>query len=188
MKMFMVDLETLGVNPGCVILSIGSVRFDSGKPGDWFYRRVDLRNALDKGFHVESDTLMWWFRHGEAAIEHSGLGGCYVYEALTDFKEFIGTGKMEIWGHGSPFDNDILRSAYSRCHLHGDCWDRRSDRCYRTLCGTAGAGIPVDYEASLPLLDPPEWWGTAPRHHALRDAACQAAHALKIFGTLGLQV
>lgn len=188
MKKFMIDLETLGVNPGCVILSIGAVRFDSGKPGDWFYRRLDLRNALEKGFHIEADTLMWWFRHGESAIEHASLGGGYVFEVLTAFKEFIGSGKMEVWGHGSTFDNDILRMAYSRCHMQGECWERRADRCYRTLCATAGVGIPVDYDEILTLIDPPEWWATVPHHHALRDAACQAAHAVKILTRAGVDV
>lgn len=184
MKMFMVDLETLGCKPGCVILSIGAVRFDSGKPGDWFYSRVDLQSSLQWGFRIEPDTLMWWFRHGDAALEHASLGGEDVVMSLTRLSKFFGDGKFEIWGNGSTFDNDILRRAFGRFGL--TTWERRSDRCYRTLVDTAGAGMTMDYDALFPLINKPDWWGKVPRHHALRDAACQAAFAEKIFQRHGL--
>lgn len=186
MKMFMIDLETLGTNPGCVILSIGAVRFDSKKPGDWFYSRIDLQSSLDAGFRIESDTLMWWFRHGESAIEHSALGGEMILDALIRFRKFLGGGNLEIWGNGATFDNVILRGSFEKLGLNKYCWERRADRCYRTLCDTAGAGLMKDYDATFPLLNPPTWWGTVGRHHALRDAACQAAFAEKIFQRHGL--
>lgn len=184
MKMFMVDLETLGINPGCVILSVGVVRFDSGKPGDWFYSRIDLQSSLERGFRIEPDTLMWWFRHGEAAIEHAGLGGEGFDESMLRLANFFGDGKFELWGNGATVDNVILRRAFVRCGLPP--WDRRSDRCYRTLVDTAGAGMPMDYDALFPLINKPDWWGKVPRHHALRDAACKAAFAEKIFQRHGL--
>jgi len=186
MKMFMLDLETLGTNPGCVILSIGAVRFDSKKPGDWFYSRIDLQSSLDAGFRIESDTLMWWFRHGEAAIEHSSLGGEMILDALIRFCKFLGDGKLEMWGNGATFDNAILLGAFEKLGLGKDCWERREDRCFRTLCDTAGSGLMKDYDATFPLLNPPEGWATVGRHHALRDAACQAAHAERIFQRMGI--
>ena len=184
MKMFMVDLETLGIRPGCVILSIGAVRFDSGKPGDWFYSRIDMASSFKDGFQVEPDTLMWWFRHGEAAIDHGSLGGEMMRSALIRFRKFLGGGNFEIWGNGSTFDNDILRGAFEKVGL--DCWDRRHDRCYRTLFNTGGAGLPMDYAAIFPLIEPPDWLSKCCRHNALRDAAYQAAHAEQIFQRLGL--
>lgn len=184
MKMFMLDIETLGLTPGCVILSIGAVRFDSGKPGDWFYSRIDLQSSLDAGFRIESDTLMWWFRQGETALEHGASGGDDVNLALHNFRQFLGKDKFELWGNGPSFDNEIVRVAMRRCGILA--WERRADRCYRTLCDTAGAGLMKDYAATFPLLNPPYWWATVGPHHALRDAACQAAHSEKIFQRIGL--
>ncbi len=186
MKRVMIDLETLGVNPGCVILAVGAVLFNGDCAGEWFYSRVDLRGSLKAKYHVEADTLAWWFRHGEAALEFSTSGGEELPDALARFRRWLGDGTVEVWGNGSTFDNEILRRAFHRCELHELVWPRRQDACYRTLCGTAGAGIPVDFDAVLPLIDPPEWWGAVPRHHALRDAACQAAHAVKILTRVGV--
>lgn len=184
MKRFMVDLETLGINPGCVILSIGAVRFDSERPGDWFYSRIDLHSARVAGLRVESDTLMWWFRHGEAAIEHSALGGDHLADALNRLALWFGHPPFEVWGNGCTFDNEILRFAFNRCGI--PVWERRADRCFRTLVGTSGAGVPMDYAALMPLIEPPCWWPSVPRHHALRDAACQAAYVESIFHRCGL--
>lgn len=186
MKMVMLDLETLGVNPGSVILSVGAVRFDSVKTGEWFYARIDLRDSMEAGFRVEPDTLMWWFRHGEASVDHAALGGERVFDALSRFALWLGKEPFELWGNGSTFDNDILRGAFRRMGLR--VWERRADRCFRTLCDPLGGGILRDFNALLPLLDPPEGWLSFPRHHALRDAACQAAYAVKVFDRLGLGV
>ena len=83
MKRVMIDLETLGVNPGCVILAVAAVRFDGDCAGEWFYSRIDLRGALRAKFHVEADTLAWWFRHGEAALEFSTSGGEELPDAVS---------------------------------------------------------------------------------------------------------
>lgn len=184
--MVMLDLETLGVNPGCVILSIGAVRFDADKPGEWFYSRVDLRSSMEAGFRIEPDALMWWFRHGEAALEHSAAGGEKVFDTFFRFAKWLGAEPFEVWGNGATFDNEILRWGCRRVGLR--VWERRRDRCYRTLCDPVGGGIMRDYGELMPLIDPPEWWNEAPQHHALRDAACQAAHAVKVFGRLGLSL
>lgn len=182
--MVMLDLETLGVNPGCVILSAGAVRFDAEKQGEWFYSRVDLRSSMEAGFRVEPDALMWWFRHGDAALEHSSPGGEQVFEAMMRLAKWLGEGPFEVWGNGATFDNEILRWGFRRMGLR--VWERRFDRCFRTLCDPAGGGIMRDYGAFIPLLNPPEWLRGLPRHHALRDAACQAAHAVKCFERLGV--
>lgn len=53
----MVDIETLGRKPGCVILSIGCVAFD----GKEFYVNIDPFKMKDEGvFHVDPDTSKWW--------------------------------------------------------------------------------------------------------------------------------
>ena len=188
MKRVMLDIETMGITPGCVILSIGAVCFDSAHSGAWFYSRVDLRGSIRAGYRVEADTLAWWFRHMEAGIEFGQAGGDLIEDACSRFRAFCGDDAFEVWANGSTFDNEILREAFLRCGLGGKCWERRQDRCYRTLVGMIGGCIPVDYDTVLPITHPPEWWEKVARHHALRDAAQQAAHAVKCFKYLGLSL
>jgi len=185
-KRVMIDLETLGVSPGCVVLSLGAVRFDRSGSGEWFYGRVDLQSAMDAGLRVEAETLMWWFRHADASLEHSQSGGRPISHVLTEFCKWLGNkGAFEVWGNGASFDNEILRSAFVACGLSGSLWERRADRCYRTMVENAGVNLPPDFDLLLPLSHPPEYWVTLPRHHALRDAAFQAAHLVRILERCG---
>lgn len=65
----MLDLETLGTQPGCAILSIGAVAFSpeagaiaSTEP---FYVEISLESTLPR-FGVEAGTLRWWLEQGAA--------------------------------------------------------------------------------------------------------------------------
>ena len=63
----MVDLETLGRRAGCVIVSVGAVKFDP-KTGfvdtdNAFYKAITVESAMRYGLRVDPDTLRWWMRH-----------------------------------------------------------------------------------------------------------------------------
>ena len=48
----MIDLETLGTGPDCVVLTIGGVKFnpnDISEPWEEFYYRFDVDEQLEKG-------------------------------------------------------------------------------------------------------------------------------------------
>ena len=87
----MIDIETLGLGPASVILSVGAVRFDthSAIPGsfvareepipesadpsqtqlvpDTFYMLVDVAEQQSRyGLQVDASTVMWWL--GDASI------------------------------------------------------------------------------------------------------------------------
>lgn len=188
-KRVMIDLETLGSAPGCVVLSVGAVRFDLAGSGEWFYGRMSIQSALDAGLRVEAETLMWWFRHGEAALEHSQNGGLPITQVLANFRKWLGkNGTFEVWGNGASFDNEILRGAFVSCGLGASLWERRADRCYRTMVENAGVNIPRDFDVGLPLRELPDYGVTLPRHHALRDAAFQAAHLVRILERCGAMI
>lgn len=56
------DLETLGTDPGDVILSIGMVEFNvkTGKTGETFYCSFDRAEWLARGYTYRQSTLDWW--------------------------------------------------------------------------------------------------------------------------------
>jgi len=51
----MLDIETLGVSPGCVILSLSAVEFDinTGELGESFNMGIDIKSCVDAGLTID---------------------------------------------------------------------------------------------------------------------------------------
>jgi exodeoxyribonuclease VIII len=175
----MVDLETLGQRPGCVILSIGAVQFDpkTGKLGKKFYKVVRTQSCLDAGLAIDEATQTWWAQQAPEAraVVDQALqkkGTLELAKALTEFGKFIAQsgGGARVWGNGSDFDNAILAVAYHKAGLELP-WKFWNNRCFRTLKSLPPArGLKVEREGTY--------------HNALDDAITQAKHALLIYGAL----
>lgn len=62
MSHVMLDLETLGRGPGCVILSIGAVTFNPFGEGYKHEFTCNIEPEISKqlGFTVDPDTVAWW--------------------------------------------------------------------------------------------------------------------------------
>lgn len=145
----MLDLETLDVKPGAVILSIGAVAFgltDEGKTlvsPDCFYERLDIDEQLAKGGTVSGNTLQWWFQQSDKArmaATASPNGAKFVLGRFNNwYLKFVRlTGhRPKIWGHGATFDLPILEAAMHR-HDVQPVWDFRAGRDTRTLFDIAG--------------------------------------------------
>lgn len=116
----MVDIETLGTDTDCVVLSIGAVRFRMGVRDSVqtindtrrsFYARLD---DVSQGQHLRStspDTLDWWHKQTAKARQVLDDEGEPVPDVLKRFTRFC-KGAKRIWGNGNMFDNAILRSLY----------------------------------------------------------------------------
>lgn len=120
MNDIMVDLETLGVSPGCVIVSIGATRFNplGEEVDDPFYANITIQSGLDAGLRIDGATLRWWFEQPDsvrAALftpppEQLSL-------VLHRFRLYVQIGatrtdQAKLWAHGSTFDLPILDTAY----------------------------------------------------------------------------
>lgn len=138
-KHVMVDLETLGVKSGCVIVSIGAVEFDfeNGATNKTFYEHINIQSCLDVGLFVNGETLVWWLQQPD----RSRLELCKnnkplqdVLNLFTNFLKNVDTNmkNIQIWGNGSSFDLGILASAYSACKLPTP-WMFWNERDVRTL-------------------------------------------------------
>jgi DNA polymerase III epsilon subunit-like protein len=171
-KHTMIDLETLGTSPGCVILSIGAVFFDKRLGlGDEFYTVVNTESCLAHKLHVLQSTVDWWAGQSEEAKTVLALadakGSAPLPAALEELNKFIlkGTG-TRIWGNGADFDNAILSAAYYNTGVK-PAWQPYNGRCYRTIKN----------------LYPGQRMGKkrqGTHHNALDDAKSQADHLIEL--------
>ena len=62
----MIDLETLGVEPDSVIITLGAVKFDpysDAEPNHGLYLRCDVEEQSEKySRSIDDNTLAWWSR------------------------------------------------------------------------------------------------------------------------------
>jgi hypothetical protein len=116
----MVDLETLGTDTDCIVISIGAVRFRMGvrddiktitQPPRSFYARLDDEEQRQRGRSETPDTLDWWDRQSDEARAVLDVEGEPVASVLSRFSEFC-TGAKRVWGNGNMFDNAIMRDLY----------------------------------------------------------------------------
>lgn len=147
----MIDIETLGTRPGCVILSIGAVRFDpwSDKPilsDDQFHTLIRPDSCEAVGLRAEAGTALWWMLQSEQARQIArAFQGAVVPSlevALDDLTEFVKTtiaGGCEagVWCRGTSFDMPILRAAFEavRSEVPWAYWQERDARTLAKLGG-----------------------------------------------------
>lgn len=172
MKDVMVDLETLGTVPGCVVLSIGAVAFDpsSGQLGEEFYCVISTESCKASGLETNQDTIDWWSKQSDQAREvlaHADEGGLTLEEAMTKFTQYLegfGIKQVRVWGNGSDFDNAILACCYQAVGQTPP-WVPWNNRCYRTLKN---------------MVKGPRLKREGTYHNALDDAKTQANHAIQL--------
>lgn len=166
----MLDLETLGNAPGCVIVAIGAVTFGGGKIREEFYRRVDPESCVQSGLKMDTSTVLWWLKQPEEARLELTKPGIHIAQCCQDFSRWLDAGDggdPEVWGNGADFDNQILAAAYKAVG-HILPWQFWNNRCYRTI------------KAHYPGVKPTRKNG----HNALQDARNQAEHLMQLWPAL----
>lgn len=154
----MVDLETLGTDPGAAILSIGAVVFDRDGLGEDFAASVDLESCQDYGLDIDASTLSWWLKRDaeQRAVLHDGDDLNDVLAAFTRW--YRARNADQLWANSPIFDVAILDRACARVGVTPP-WAYWELRDYRTL---SAVGIAPDLDRD----------GT--EHDALDDARHQA--------------
>ena len=146
----MVDIETLGLDPGCAVLSIGAVRFDADGRGEDLYVNIDRESCESAGLHVDEETLEWWQQQDEDAQAVLSGGGS-LEQALVDLKGFGGD-VDEWWANPPKFDMAILEAAYDAVGMDAP-WEFYELRDVRTLKKLPGAEIPEEKGVKHDALD-----------------------------------
>jgi|JI10StandDraft_1071094.scaffolds.fasta_scaffold45906_4 hypothetical protein len=170
MNHVMVDLETLGTLPGCAIMSVGAVFFDTSGLGDEFYMVAQQDSCIQAGLTIDADTASWWAQRSPAArrvlTESLQKRWHTLQHVLAKFTEFVERdAEVKVWGNGADFDNPILACAFAAVELK-QAWGRWNGRCYRTLRSIAPG---------------PKLLRVGTHHNALDDAKSQALHAIELF-------
>lgn len=173
MTHIMLDLETLGTRPGCVVLAAAFVRFS-----DEAHTTLNLSipDQQQLGLEIDPETHRWW---GEQEAKHPGAWAAATSNptplraALEHFSTWIawaanGADPL-IWCHGATFDAPILQELYRRASLPVP-WKFWNIQCTRTLYNLASIN-PKDY-------------AVPPPHVALNDAIGQTRAANAALGVL----
>jgi len=127
----MIDIETLGTEPGAAVASIGAVRFsvEDGVRAE-FFESISLADCQARGLKIDADTLSWWLNQPAAAREQLH-GGRDLDSVLRRLSEFVNDAES-IWANSPAFDCVILRDAYRAVGREAP-WNYYHERDYRTL-------------------------------------------------------
>ena len=179
----MLDIETLGIRPGSVILSIGAVKFDLYSdtpvpmPGDpatlhmTFTAHVSVTDSVRHGLTIDPSTVLWWLAQSEVARQDVVQGqraAMPLQQALIAFSCWLSNSPPAkyVWAHGATFDPVLLAAAYIAADVDNPM-NFRNVRDTRTLYAMAKDLIP----------NPPAWPEPPLQHAAIWDAWTQAEYA-----------
>lgn len=176
MKHVMIDIETLGIQPPCGVLSIGAVEFGPTGLGREMY--VPIRVDEKSSVVVNTKTLMWWMQQSQKAQwVFNDPNAVTQRDALLQLNRFWNVsepggdpndGCTYVWCHGAGFDVPILEYAYGRERMTAP-WHFSKVRDTRTLYAMAGVRPERDDD----------------HHNALADARAQAVAAVAALDKLG---
>lgn len=172
MKHIMVDVESLGVQRGCVVLSIGAVEFDETEIIKTFYIDIDPVDAQKQGLTIEAGTVQWWFTQNQEARTRVSNGGVKLVEAMIALTNTFDWHGRKVWANAASFDLPILDRAYEAVGLVTP-WKYYDEMCYRTLKNL----VPKATYNKLAVKP-------AVAHDALEDAKAQALTLQKLLATL----
>lgn len=154
----MLDIETLGTDPGATICSVGAVAFDETGLGAEFHESISLQSCEQLGLEIDADTLEWWLDQ-DAEPRQVLQGGAHIEIVLDRFSQWLDEqGVEEIWANSPSFDCVLLEAAYDLA-CRDVPWEYWQQRDMRTL-------------SELPVAADVEQQGT--EHDALDDARYQA--------------
>lgn len=112
----MLDLETLGKDPGCIILSIGAVSFEPKGEGHKYEFSRNICPIVSEvlGFRKDPETVKWWTEQNPEAWKALETDRVDIYSAIAEFKDwFNSVNGKQIWCQGANFDEPILRRAFT---------------------------------------------------------------------------
>lgn len=171
----MLDIETLGTCPDCVVLTLGAVKFNPYTQEDiiaGIYCRPDVDEQIAKGRIVRDDTLEWWTTQAEAVREEAlgEEGRIPVTQMLQELNRFL-VGVNNIWAQGTVFDIGILEHLYKQYNMVPN-WQYWQIADSRTLFKVHGD---------------PRVKGKEGLHNALEDCVSQAQAVQQIYRKLGIE-
>lgn len=164
----MLDLETWGQSPGCVIRSAGVVMFDplGQSLGSCFYENFQEPNRPE--FFKDLSTVEWWKKQDQKAQDVFNSPLAIPPEiAIYNLINFLKMASVKyIWSHGASFDIPIIEYYFKQYGFKSpyDFWNIRDTRTVYDIAGVKSEFLPGQI-----------------KHFALDDAKAQATAIQKGF-------
>ena len=159
----MIDLETLGTDTDCPVISIGAVFFDEKGLGEEFEVNLDIDQQIANGRKPTGATIKWWMEQEEAAKKVFKEDYTTVESALRIFRYFcLKNDDIDLirpWGNGSTFDISIIENLLTQYEFSIP-WTFRNIRDLRTFKKEVYDGSDLKFDGV--------------KHNALADAIFQA--------------
>lgn len=125
LKHVMIDTETLGLTPGCVVRTVSLVEFEptTGKTGRKQTWVINLQDSIKAGFKIEAGSLKWWMMKSEEARkafvatpeEETSLVS-FVGEFVEWFKQY--NCKVVLWNLQVDFDTALISPYLAYYYMH----------------------------------------------------------------------
>lgn len=138
MNHLMIDIETLGDEPGSVIVSIAAVpfRFEDAETLEPFYANISIDSSLRKGLHINESTLRWWMTHvrSKEARERIFDNPQPLRDVMLNFRNWVKLFGPDVfvWSKGAGFDIPMLKSSFKAVNVIVP-WKFSNERCVRTI-------------------------------------------------------
>ena len=165
----MLDIETLGCEPGCVVLEVAAIEFhpETGATMQEFHIQLGIPAQQDDGFRIDHDTLAWHEKRGLLAGKWEGEYYEYAYFAICHWLKSIPI--EDLWMKGTDFDVPVLKRLGEDSTVE---WPipYYASRDLRTLMKVAGVKRPA----------------TTVAHRALDDCRQQISDLMECRRILGL--
>ena len=172
----MLDLETLGTSPDCVILSIGAIKFDPytfKDPHSEFYMKLNVDEQIDMGRSIDESTIMWWSKQ-ESSIQEDAFSESdrksidFFVKELNRYCVAVD----DFWCQGPTFDFVILENLYRQLErpTPWQYWQIRDSR-------TVFKMMPIDPRKAI----------QESAHNALADCYYQAVSVQKSYKHFGIR-
>lgn len=138
MRDLMLDIETLGVLPGCIITEIAAISFDrrTGATYEEFHEFLNQQPQLEAGLHFTEEVVNW--RLSNTPYKEFDERAKDPIEVLKSLSTFLANGAYDcIWAHAS-FDFPIISVAANKLLGVNNFFNYRNLRDIRTLLDLSG--------------------------------------------------
>ena len=118
----MIDIETLGTEPDCVVLSVGAVKFNpfnNEEPHAKTLWRPCAETQMDNERSVLESTLEWWAKQ-PAHIQDEAFSENFrmtVTSFMGELNKYL-VGVDKVWCQGPQFDMVILENLFTQFNHH----------------------------------------------------------------------
>lgn len=175
MNNVMVDIETLGIRPTSIFLSLAAVQFDleTGKTGRIFTSNISLESAVRAGRTFDASTLKWWMEQDDKARKAMFNSPNGLEDVLVEFSEFLHhIPYPKLWGNSALFDLGIVGDAYDKVNVPRP-WSYQNECCYRTV-------VKLFPDITIP--------SNKNIHHPLADCMWQIERLCKVWKIIGAEL